>query len=69
MFLRMTPSQIFQSYNVFIVIEIILQALSGDFQHACGKMRAQILLGVRWCAMRVFFQKVFIFIKGLCVYA
>ena len=37
---KMTPSQIFQSYNVFIVIEIILQALSGDFQHACGKMRA-----------------------------
>ena len=29
------------------------QALS-DFQRACGKMHAQMLLSVRWCAMSIF---------------
>ena len=30
------------------------QALSGDLQHAYGKMNAKILLGERWCAMFIF---------------
>ena len=42
------------------------QALSGDFQCACCKMQAQILLGVRWCAMSIFlFLKFYNFIKGI----
>ena len=45
---------------------ITLQALSGDFQHVCGKMHAQILLGVRWCVMSIFlFLKFYNFIKGI----
>ena len=44
----------------------LYQALSGDFQCACGKMHVQILLGVRWCVMSVFpFLKVYSFIKGI----
>ena len=43
-----------------------MQALSGDFQRVCGKMHAQILLGVRWCAMSIFlFLKFYNFIKGI----
>ena len=43
-----------------------LQALSGDFQCVCGKMHAQILLGVRWCAISIFFfLKFYNFIKGI----
>ena len=44
----------------------LLQALSGDFQCACGKMHAQILLGVRWCVMSIFlFLKLYNFNKGI----
>ena len=42
------------------------QTLSGDFQCTCGKMHAQILLGVRWCAMYIFlFLKFYNFIEGI----
>ena len=42
------------------------QALSGDFQLACGKMHAQILLGMWWCTMSIFlFLKFCNFIKGI----
>ena len=42
------------------------QALSGDFQRACGKIHAQILLGVRWCAISIFlFLKFYNFIKEI----
>ena len=42
------------------------QALSGDFQAACGKIHVQILLGVQWCAMPIFlFLKSYDFIKGI----
>ena len=42
------------------------QALSGDFQGVCGKMHAQILLGVRWCTMSIFlFLKLYNFDKGI----
>ena len=38
------------------------QALSGDFQHAYGKM----YVGVRWCAMCILlFLKFYNFIKGI----
>ena len=44
----------------------IYQALSGDFQRTCGKMHAQILLGVQWCVMSIFlFLKFYNFIKGI----
>ena len=44
----------------------VFQALSGDFQHTCGKMHVQILLGVRWCAMSIFLFLIFCnFIKGI----
>ena len=46
--------------------QTIPQAVSGDFQSACGKMHLQILLGVRWCAMSTFlFLKFYNFIKGI----
>ena len=47
------------------------QALSGDFQHACGKMHAQILFGVRWCAMYIFFfLKFYNFVKEImCIHS
>ena len=39
---------------------------SGDFQRTCGKTHAQILLGVRWCAISIFlFLKLYNFIKGI----
>ena len=42
------------------------QALSRDFQRACGKMHAQILLSVRWFAMSIFlFLKLYNFNKGI----
>ena len=44
----------------------LLQALSGDFQCAYGKMHVQILLGVWWCVMSIFlFLKFYNFIKGI----
>ena len=44
----------------------MFQTLSGDFQRACGKTHAQILLGMRWCAMSIFlFLKLYNFIKGI----
>ena len=43
-----------------------VQALSGDFQHTCGKTHAQVLLTKRWCAMSIFiFLKFYSFIKGI----
>ena len=47
------------------------QALSGDFQRACGKMHTQILLGVQWCAMSIFLcLKFYNFIKGImCIHS
>ena len=43
-----------------------MQALSGGFQRACDKMHAQILLGMRWCAMSIFlFLKRYNFNKGI----
>ena len=43
-----------------------MQALSEDFQHPCGKMHMQILLGVRQCAMSIFlFLQFYNFIKGI----
>ena len=43
-----------------------MQTLSGDFQHACGKMQAYVALSVRWCAMRSFvFLRFYNFIKGI----
>ena len=42
------------------------QALSGDFQHAYGKMYVWIPLGVRRCAMCILlFLKFYNFIKGI----
>ena len=42
------------------------QALSGDFQHVCGKKHKLILLGMRWCVMSVFlFLKFYNFFKGI----
>ena len=54
----------------FVINCFKFQALSGDFQHACGKMHAQILLGMRWCAMSIFFfLKLCNFNKGIiCIY-
>ena len=44
----------------------INQALSGDFQRVCGKIHVQILLGMRWCAISIFFfLKFYNFIKGI----
>ena len=41
-------------------------ALSGNFQCAYCKMHAQILLGMQWCVMSIFFfLKFYIFIKGI----
>ena len=47
------------------------QALSGDFQRACGKMHVQILFGVRWCAMYIFFfLKFYNFVKEImCIHS
>ena len=43
-----------------------IQALSRDFQHVCGKMHAQIQLGMRWCAKCIFPSQRFCnFIKGI----
>ena len=43
-----------------------MQTLSGDFQHACGKMQAYVPLSVRWCAMCIFvFLRFYNFIKGI----
>ena len=51
--------------NCFFVLGFF-QALSGDFQCACGKMHAQILLGMQWSAMSIFlFLKFYSFIKGI----
>ena len=60
-----------QDWSVFIQIQILIQALSGDFQHSYGKMHAQILLGVRWCVMPMFlFLKLYNFNKGIiCIYS
>ena len=42
------------------------QALSGDFQCVCGKIHAQILLGMQWRAKSVFlFLKFYNFVKGI----
>ena len=47
-------------------IESTHHVLSRDFQHACDKMNAQILLGVRWCAICIFlFLKFNNFITGI----
>ena len=41
------------------------QNLSGDFQHECGKMHTEILLGVQWYAMCIFlFLRFYDFFKG-----
>ena len=43
-----------------------MQVLSGDFQCMCGKMHAQILFGMQWCAMSIFFfLKFYNFVKGI----
>ena len=53
-------------YTYVKIIYRIYQAFSGDFQRACGKMHAQILLGMRWCAMSIFlFLKFYHFNKGI----
>ena len=52
--------------NFFIFSLWQIQALSGDFQHACRKMNAEILLGMRRCAMSIIlFLKFYNFIKGI----
>ena len=59
-FLKWTTSLLFS--------KIRGQALSGDFQHACGKMHAQIQLGVRWCTMCFFLcVRFYNFIKGIVI--
>ena len=54
----------------FTIFAIKAQALSEDFQRAWGKMHAQVLLGVRRCAMSIFlFLKLYNFDKGImCVF-
>ena len=53
-------------YVCIFLLAFIIQALSGDFQQARGKMHMQILLGMRWCAMCIFlFLKLYSFIKGI----
>ena len=52
--------------NLFDMFAIKVKALSGDFQCVCGKLHAQTLLGVQWCAMSIFlFLKFSNFIKGI----
>ena len=47
-------------------LDMLMQVLSGDFQRTCDKMQSQILLGMRWCAMSIFFfLKFYNFVKGI----
>ena len=63
--LMITSRSFSGSFHCVMLLSVI-QALSGDFQCVCGKMYAQILLGVRWCAMSTFlFLKLYSFIKGI----
>ena len=44
----------------------IIQALSGDFKYASGKMHTKILSDVQWCAMCIsLFLKFYNYIKGI----
>ena len=56
-------------FKVLVDFTEYCTTISGHFrrfsQRTCGKMHAQILLGVQWCAISIFlFLKFYNFIKG-----